>query len=149
MLPSSPQPRPLEASPGRPLYFGGMAQPPSRAVALRYLQGDCGHLALAFHALMPGSQLWEVGVGHFAVEDTQGQFWDVRGCMNLAQVWNGMSGPRMTPMTRDEVIGALNTGVYGDGRFIPSRETAARRLIRDHVPHLDEPMRRVRRRRTP
>lgn len=133
MLTPIPHPRPTATLPPR-AYFGGFTQPPPRAEIQRYMRGDCGYMALALAKLMPGSQLWQMGNGHFAVEDGQGQFWDIRGQMTLDQAWSGLAGPTMTPMTREQVIAEIDTGIYGNAYFTPSRETKARKLVRLLLP---------------
>ena len=132
-LDAVPHPKPMTTPPPR-AYFGGFTQPPPRAEIQRYMRGDCGYMAMALARLLPDSQLWQVGVGHFAVEDRQGQFWDIRGQMTLDQAWSGLAGPTMTPMTRDQVIAELDTGIYGNAYFTPSRETKARKLARALLP---------------
>jgi hypothetical protein len=130
---------------GRPVYFGGFVQMPTRALTQRYLRGDCGYLALAFHAQMPNSQIWLLGGQHFAVEDSEGRFWDIRGCMTLAQVWNHIGGEAMVPLDRAAVMTELDRGIYGDARFTPSREKQARAVIRAWVPAVPDLGRRPRR----
>lgn len=133
MISSHPRPRPSTALPPK-AYFGGFTEHPLRSETQRYMRGDCGYMALAMGKLMPGAQLWKVGIGHFAAEDHQGRFWDIRGQMTLDQAWSGLSGLAMTPVSRDQVIAELNTGLYGDAYYTPSREAKARKLARLLLP---------------
>lgn len=121
-------PKPSSTVPPR-RYFGGFSTIPDQRDTTRYMRGDCGHMALALERLIPGSIIWKVGVGHFAVEDPQGYFWDIRGKMTMEQLWSGLSGDSMSPASREQVIEELNSGVYRAPRFIPYRETQARRLL--------------------
>ena len=124
-------------------YFGGFASRPSFKEVRKYMSGECGHLALALSSVMPGSRLWKMGVGHFAVESADGSFWDVRGRMTREQAWEGLSGDKMEPLDRDALIAQLDTGIYGDGRYVPHREAQARRLLRQWLPpELQAPSRR-------
>jgi hypothetical protein len=132
MVPSAPRLKPADVSARRP-YFGGFTSAPTSAHTNKYMRGDCGYFALALASLLPGSQLWEVGIGHLAVEDNAGRFWDIRGHMTPQQLWSGLAGDRQVALSRNEVIALLDTGVYGDCLFTPTREAQALRLARQLV----------------
>lgn len=135
MLEPIPHPRP-EETPRTQAYFGGFTSHPGLKETRKYMRGDCGHMALALHSLMPGSRIWSVGSGHFATEGADGYFWDIRGRMSMAQLWSGLSGPRMTPISREDLIKQLDSGVYKSGFYSESQERAAARLIKTLCPHL-------------
>lgn len=143
MLEPIPHPRPEETP--RPLaYFGGFTRWPLLKETRKYMRGDCGHMALALHSLMPSSQIWSVGDGHFATEGADGYFWDIRGCMSMAQLWSGLSGAHMTPVSREDLIKQLNSGVYKGGLYSRNQERKATKLIKELCPHLHaKPTRRV------
>ncbi len=126
MLPAVPCERPGPMVGDMRPYFGGFGQVPMHSVTQKYMRGDCGYFALALHQKMPGSQLWELGGHHFVVEDPNGSFWDVRGQLTVEQAWFGVRGQTMRPLSRKELITELDTGVFGDARFTPSREARAR-----------------------
>lgn len=129
-------------------YFGGFALRPTPRQVRQYMCGDCGHMALALAESLPGSRLWKLGVGHFAVEASDGSFWDVRGRMTQEQAWEGLPGGEMTPIDRDGIIAELNSGAYRCDRFVPHRVRQARRLLARWLP-AQEPVARTRGPRTP
>ena len=135
MLAVQPHARP-ELPPGTVprAYFGGFLAPPLPKQTNLYMRGECGHLALAAQKQWPGSQIWRVGLGHFAVELPDGAFLDIRGKMSLEQVWSGLAGPEMIPLEREQVIAELNTGVYRSGFYSEQAEKAAGALLRRLLP---------------
>lgn len=115
-------------------YFGGFSLAPTIKDTQRYMRGECAYMALALQSLLPGSQLWELGGAHLAVEDATGDFWDVRGRMTLAQAWNGIAGTCMEPLTREAVIAQVDSGIYRCGLYTPKKERAARSFLRGRLP---------------
>lgn len=135
MLPVQTLSRPAQA-PVSPVtsYFGGFQNKPSPDHTRTYMRGECGHLALAVHQQWPDSQIWSLGGSHFAVELPDGVFVDIRGKMTFEQVWNGLQGEKMTPLSRNEVISELDTGVYRSGFYSASAERKAATVIRQLLP---------------
>lgn len=121
-------PKPQQTSAMRH-YFGGFKSPPTSDIVKRYMRGDCGHFALAMNAVLDDSRILEVGIGHFAVEDREGNFWDARGKMTIEQLWSGMAGNEMVPKTREQTIAILDRGVYGNGFYRATIERSARKAI--------------------
>lgn len=135
MLPVQPLPRPAAAQDSSlTSYFGGFRVRPFMADTRAYMRGECGHLALAVHQQWPGSQIWNLGGSHFTVELPDGAFVDIRGKMTLEQAWNGLLGAQMTPLSREEVISELDTGVYRSGFYSASAEQRAATLMRKLLP---------------
>ncbi len=142
MLPTVPHPRPsLPSSMAPRAYFGGFQQPPLPKQTNLYMRGECGHLALAAHKQWPGSQIWRVGLGHFAVELPDGMFVDIRGKMTVEQVWSGLAGPEMIPLSREQVVAELDTGVYRSGFYSERAERSAGALLRQLLPPPPAPRR--------
>ena len=83
----------------------------------------------------PDSQLLLVGGEHFAVRDAQGAFWDIRGQLTLPQLWSGLRGHgEVEGLTREALITALDTGLYGEGVYLKSSEDRARRDLKALIP---------------
>lgn len=111
-------------------YFGGFTHHPAPTDTKKYMRGECAYLALAFHDVL-GFDLVAIGGEHFAARAPDGRLWDIRGGMTEAEAVDGFRpGARIEPRTRDAVIEELNTGVYSDGFFVPSRLPRAKSLVR-------------------
>lgn len=117
-------------------YFGGFVRHPTPMETRKYMRGECAYWALAAHALMPGSALVAPSSAHFAVRDSQGYFWDIRGRMDEAQMKDGLAAGPIKDITRDQVMSALESGVFSDGFYVAHRERQARKLIGQLVPSL-------------
>ena len=116
-------------------YFGGFVKAPTNKETNHYMRGECAYLALALNSLLKESILMEVAGRHFLVKDGDGFYWDIRGRMDVQQVKDGMvNNWSEHPVSRDDVLNILATGIYSDGPYVPHREKQAKSLLRNLLP---------------